>query len=264
MAGVVKSAGKGVTRFKVGDAVFGETIGNMQWINGGTLAEHVAVSEDNLAHKPDNATFEQAACVPTAGYIALLNLRDANPVVPGQRVLVNGAGGGVGSLALQILKYQGAHVTAVDNTQKLNLLRALGADAVIDYTKEKFILSGGHYDLVFDIPGNYHFSAILPVLNPDGKYILIAHDNFGKSGHRWFGAIPYAMKLMFMSLIIKKLPRPVFSMPGKRETMGVLKDLLKSGKINPVIDSAYPLSETARALRHLIKGNPQGRIVITP
>jgi NADPH:quinone reductase-like Zn-dependent oxidoreductase len=157
MAGVVEEVGTHVTRFRPGDEVFGETIGSMQWINGGAFAEYVAVAEENLAPKPANVTFQQAASVPTSGYIALLNFGEVNKPEPGQRVLVNGAAGGVGSLALQIAKAYGAHVTAVDSTEKLDLLRELGADEVIDYTRENFTDRGVRYDLIFDIPGNYSF-----------------------------------------------------------------------------------------------------------
>jgi NADPH:quinone reductase-like Zn-dependent oxidoreductase len=135
MAGVVEAVGPQVTRFRPGDAVFGETIPAMQWVNGGAFAEYVSVPEHLLALKPANVTFEQAASVPTAGYIALLNLPDLRQVGPGRRVLVNGAGGGVGTLVVQIAKAHGAHVTAVDTAGKLPMLRALGADVVVDYTR---------------------------------------------------------------------------------------------------------------------------------
>ena len=137
MAGVVEAVGKSVTQFQPGDEVFGETIGSMQWINGGAYAEYVTVAEDCLALKPANVTFEQAASVPTSGYIVLLNFAEVGQLGPGQEVLVNGAGGGVGALALQLAKAYGARVTAVDSTKKLNLLRELGADEVIDYTRGK-------------------------------------------------------------------------------------------------------------------------------
>jgi NADPH:quinone reductase-like Zn-dependent oxidoreductase len=166
MAGVVEAVGKNVTQFRPGDEVFGETIGSMQWINGGAFAEYVTVAEECLARKPANITFEQAASVPTSGYIALLNLGEVGQLGPGQEVLVNGAGGGVGALALQLAKAYGARVTAVDSTKKLGLLRALGADQVIDYTRENFTKGGVRYDLIFDIPGNYPFSECKRALTP--------------------------------------------------------------------------------------------------
>src|SRR5712692_4431432 len=171
MAGIVESVGKGVTQFRPGDPVFGETIATQQWINGGAFAEYVAVPQDLLALKPDNITYEQAASVPTSGYIALQNLRDPSQLRPGQTVLINGAGGGVGTLALQLAKAYGAHVTAVDTTRKLGVLRSLGADEVIDFTEEDFTQRGVRYDLIFDVPGNQSLSACRRALKPDGRYV---------------------------------------------------------------------------------------------
>lgn len=264
MAGVVESVGESVTQFQPGDEVFGETIGSMQWVNGGAFAEYVAVAEDCLALKPANVTFEQAASVPTSGYIALLNLAELNELGSGQEVLVNGAGGGVGALALQIAKGYGARVTAVDSAKKLDLLRELGADDVIDYTREDFTQGGVRYDLIFDIPGNHSFSECKRALTPAGKYILIGHEKFGASGKRVFGLIPHFFKLMFLSLFVKQLPRPNFSMPSKKDTMAVLREYMEAGKITPVIDRTYPLSEASEAIRYLMEGEPQGRVVITP
>jgi NADPH:quinone reductase-like Zn-dependent oxidoreductase len=264
IAGVVEEVGKKVTRFRPGDEVFGETIGSMQWINGGAFAEYVAVAEEGLALKPANVTFEQAASVPTSGYIALVNFGEVSKVVPGQRVLVNGAAGGVGSLALQLAKAYGAHVTAVDSTEKLDLLRELGADEVIDYTRENFTERGVRYDLIFDIPGNYPFSECKRALTPEGKYVLIGHEKFGEGGRRLFGLIPHFLKLMFLSVFVKQLPKPNFSMPSKKETMPVLRELLEAGKITPVIDRTFPLSEVPNAIRHLRSGQARGRVVITP
>jgi NADPH:quinone reductase-like Zn-dependent oxidoreductase len=190
MAGVVESVGRRVTRFRRGDEVFGETIGGLQWTNGGAFAEYVAVRQDLLALKPENITFEQAAAVPTSGFIALQNLRDARQVGPGRKVLINGAGGGVGALALQFAKAHGAHVTAVDSTGKLSMLRSLGADEVIDYTREDFTRRGVRYDLIFDVPGNRPFSAFRRALKPDGRYVPIGHESFGASGKRVFGTCP--------------------------------------------------------------------------
>jgi NADPH:quinone reductase-like Zn-dependent oxidoreductase len=264
MAGVVEAVGKNVTQFQPGDEVFGETIGSMQWINGGAYAEYVAVAEECLALKPANITFEQAASVPTSGYIVLLNFAEVGQLGPGKEVLVNGAGGGVGALALQLAKAYGARVTAVDSTKKLSLLRELGADEVIDYTRENFTERGVRYDLIFDIPGNYPFSECRRALSPDGKYILIGHEKFGESGKRTLGLIPHFFKLMFLSLFVKQLPKPNFSMPSKKDTMAVFRDFLEAGKITPVIDRTYPLSEAPEAIRYLMEGEPQGRVVITP
>ena len=264
MAGVVEAAGKNVTQFQPGDEVFGETIGSMQWVNGGAFAEYVTVAEDCLALKPANVSFEQAASVPTSGYIALLNLGEVKQLGPGQKVLVNGAGGGVGALALQVAKAYGAQVTAVDSTKKLSLLRELGADQVIDYSRDNFTKRGVRYDLIFDIPGNYPLSECRRALTPDGKYILIGHEKFGESGKHVLGLIPHFFKLMFLSLFVKQLPKPIFSMPSKTDTMTVLRELLEAGKITPVIDRTYPLSEVPEAIRYLMEGEPQGRVVVTP
>jgi NADPH:quinone reductase-like Zn-dependent oxidoreductase len=264
MAGVVEAVGKNVTEFQPGDEVFGETIGSMQWVNGGAYAEYVAVAEECLALKPANVTFEQAASVPTSGYIALLNFGEVEQLGPGKRVLVNGAGGGVGALALQLAKAHGAHVTAVDSTKKLSLLRELGADEVIDYTRDNFTELGVRYDLIFDIPGNYPFSECRRALTPEGRYILIGHEKFGESGKRMLGLIPHFFKLMFLSMFVKQLPRPNFSMPTKKDTITVFREFLEAGKITPVIDRAYPLSEASEAIRYLMEGEPQGRVIINP
>ncbi|MBW2159649.1 MAG: NAD(P)-dependent alcohol dehydrogenase [Deltaproteobacteria bacterium] len=264
MAGVVEAVGQDVKQFQPGDEVFGETIGSMQWINGGAYAEYVAVAEERLALKPANVTFEQAASVPTSGYIALLNFGESTQVSPGQEVLVNGAGGGVGALALQLAKAHGARVTAVDSTKKLGLLRDLGADEVIDYTREDFTKRGVRYDLIFDIPGNHPFSECRRALTPEGTYILIGHERFGESGKRVLGLIPHFFKLMFLSLFVKQLPKPNFSMPSKKDTMTVLRELLEAGKITPVIDRTYSLGEASEAIHYLMHGEPPGRVVITP
>jgi NADPH:quinone reductase-like Zn-dependent oxidoreductase len=264
MSGVVESVGRNVTQFQPGDDVFGETIGSMQWTNGGAFAEYVTVAEECLALKPANISFEQAASVPTSGYIALLNLREAGRMRSGQKVLVNGAGGGVGSLALQLARAYGARVTAVDHTDKLSMLRSLGADQVIDYTREDFTRRGVRYDLIFDVPGNHSFSACRRALTPEGRYVLIGHEKFGESGKPLFGLIPHFFKLMFLSSFVKQLPKPNFSMPSKKDAMAVFRDLLETGKITPIIDSTYPLRETPAALHHLMQGDPHGKVIITP
>ncbi|HEY2942635.1 MAG TPA: NAD(P)-dependent alcohol dehydrogenase [Vicinamibacteria bacterium] len=264
MAGIVEFVGKGVTRFRTGDPVFGETIATHQWINGGAFAEYVSVPQDLLALKPDNITFEQAASVPTSGYIALQNLRDPSQLRPGQTVLINGAGGGVGTLALQLAKAYGAHVTAVDRTRKLGMLRSLGADEVIDCNHEDFTRLGVRYDLIFDVPGNHPFSACRRALKPDGRYVLIGHERFGASGKRVFGLIPHFLKLIFLSRFVKQLRGPGTRMLAKKEAMAILRELLEAGKITPIIDSSYPLSEAREAFRHMIEDDIQGKVIIIP
>src|SRR5919107_125151 len=263
VAGHVESVGKNVTQFQQGDEVFGETIKGYQWTNGGAYAEHVSVPEDQLALKPDNITFDQAAAVPTSGLIALQNLPDEELLRPGQSVLVNGAGGGVGALALQIAKAYGAKVTGVDDTNKLEIVRSLGADHLIDYTKEDFTQSAERYDLIFDIPGNHPFADCRRVLSPNGKYVLIGHDRFGQGAGRWFGSLPRVLKLLALAPFVTQLPPPYFAMPNKKVSMAVLRQFLEAGKLTPVIDRTYPLGEVPEAIRYLAEGHARGKVVIT-
>jgi NADPH:quinone reductase-like Zn-dependent oxidoreductase len=262
VAGHVERVGKNVTHFQAGDEVFGETIKGYQWTNGGAYAEYVSVPEGALALKPANMTFEQAAAVPTSGLIALQNLPNEGRLQPGQRVLVNGAGGGVGALAVQITKAYGAEVTGVDSTEKLEMVRSLGADHVIDYTVEDFTQRGERYDLIFDIPGNHPFADCRRVLTPYGKYVLIGHDRFGQGAGRWFGSLPRALKLVALSPFVSQIPTPNFSRADKRYQMAVLKELLEAGKLTPVIDRTYPLSEVPEAIRYLEEGHARGKVVI--
>ena len=263
MAGIVESVGGSVTRFRPGDTVFGETIVTHQWVNGGAFAEYVSAHQDLLALKPDNITFEQAASVPTSGFIALLNLRGLDQLRLGQKVLINGGGGGVGALALQITKAYGAHVTAVDRTSKLGMLRSLGADEVIDYTREDFTRRGVRYDLIFDVPGNRSFFACRRALNPDGRYVFIGHEHFGASGKRVFGLIPYFLTLMVLSRFVKQLRGPGLPMPTRKDAMAILRELLELGKITPIIDSTYHLSEAREAFRHMIEDELHGKVILT-
>src|SRR5215211_6454938 len=172
MAGRVEAVGMQVTRFGPGDEVFGESVRGYQWQNGGAYAEYASVPEEALAPKPANVTFEQAASVPTSGLIALHNLPNEGLLQAGQSVLINGAGGGVGTLAVQIAKAYGASVTGVDSAGKLEMVRSLGADRVIDYAREDFTRSAERYDLIFDIPGNRPFAECRRALAPEGKYVL--------------------------------------------------------------------------------------------
>lgn len=191
VAGTVVSVGADVSRLKPGDEVFGETLRGFQWYNGGAYAEYVAAPADNLVLKPDNITFEQAACLSTAGLIALFNLPKGHRLRPGHRVLVNGAGGGVGSIGAQLAKANGATVIGVDHPDKLEMIRSLGADEVIDYTRQDytrqdFTRAGERYDVIFDIPGNHSFAECRRALTRDGSYVWIGHDGFGRSrGPAW-------------------------------------------------------------------------------
>jgi NADPH:quinone reductase-like Zn-dependent oxidoreductase len=263
VAGHVELVGKNVSQFQQGDEVFGETIKGYQWSNGGAYAEYVSVPERLLALKPANITFEQAAAVPTSGLIALQNLPNEGRLHPGQSVLVNGAGGGVGALAVQIAKAYGANVTGVDDTTKLEMVRSLGADQGIDYTKEDFTQGGERYDLIFDIPGNHPFSACRRVLAPNGKYVLIGHDRFGQGAGRWFGSIPRVLKLVALSPFVRQIPTLNVSMPDKKNQMVVLKQLMETGKLTPVVDRTYSLGEVPEAIRYLEEGHARGKVIIT-
>ena len=181
VAGIIESVGARVTRFEVGDAVFGEIVDGHQWHNGGAFAEYVAAPVTKLASKPAQVSFEQAATVPSSGLIALQGVCEQGHVEAGQRVLVNGAGGGVGSFAVQIAKAHGAHVTAVDRTDKLETLRSIGADEVIDFTQQDYTTRGERYDLIVDIPGNRSLKELKRALEPDGLYVLIGHELYGSS-----------------------------------------------------------------------------------
>jgi NADPH:quinone reductase-like Zn-dependent oxidoreductase len=262
LAGVVEAVGRSVTRFAPGDEVFGESMRGLSWRNGGAYAEYAAAPEEALAAKPANVTFEQAAAVPTAGYITLINLPTGR-LRPDHRVLVNGAGGGVGSIALQIAKARGAHVTAVEHTRRLDLVRSLGADAVIDYTREDFTRQGERYDLIVDIPGNRSFAECQRVLTPDGTYVLIGHDHYGHVGRRVLGSLPRFGRLGLRSLVDRRLRRGG-SAPSKREAMETLRAELAAGHLTPVVDRAFPLGQAGEAIRYLASGEPLGRVVLTP
>ncbi|GLI01890.1 NAD(P)-dependent alcohol dehydrogenase [Phytohabitans aurantiacus] len=261
MAGEVAALGPGATRFRVGDEVYGETLRGYVWRNGGAFAEYVVVPQDVVAPKPAGVTFEEAASVLNAGIITLINLPPDRPFATDQRVLVNGAGGGVGVVAVQMAAAAGARVTAVDTGAKLDLLTSLGADRVVDYTKDD--LPGGPYDLIFDIVGNHRFTALRPLLAPDGRYVLVGHDQYGRDGRRWLGSIPRLLGLVARGAVNRQLPRPTVKFPPKGELTGRLSALLESGALKPVVDRAYPLDELPEAMRHLTGGTARGRIVIT-
>jgi len=263
LAGEVAVVGPGVSRFSVGDAVFGESFEELQWKNGGTFAEYVTVPEGMLAPKPSAVSFEQAATVPSSGIIALMNLR-AGRVQPGYRVLVNGAGGGVGTIAVQLSKAWGAHVTGVDRAEKLELVRSLGADRVIDYAREDFTRGSERYDLVFDVASNLSLGAARRVLGESGVYVFVGHDHYGRKGRRVLGSLPRAISLMLRARFDRNLPGPGSPLPGKRECMAALGDLLEAGKLTPVVARTYPLEQVPEAIRDLAEGNRPGRILITP
>ena len=223
----------------------------------------MSVPEDALALKPANVTFDQAAAVPTSGLIALWNLGDGTLVKQGQKVLINGAGGGVGGFAVQIAKAFGAEVTGVDHTGKREMVRSIGADFFIDCTQEDFTQSDGRYDLIFDIPGNHPLSRCKRVLTAQGSYILIGHDHFGDAMGRWLGSLPHFLGLIAMSPFVSQLPAWKFSMPNKKDSMTVLKKLLETGKMTPVVDRTFRLGQVPDAIRYLIEGHAKGKVVIS-
>jgi NADPH:quinone reductase-like Zn-dependent oxidoreductase len=265
MAGIVEATGAEVTRFKVGDAVFGESVESFQWANGGTYAQYVSVSQDLLAKKPDNVTFEQAACVPTAGLIAWHNLMGHRPWRVGQHVLINGAGGGVGMIALQLAKAHGATVTAVDHSSKLPMIRALGADHVVDYTRDDPTQGNARYDIIFDVASNLKLGECARVFQPNGVYILIGHDHYGASGSNVIGSgIPAFLKLVFRTAFNPHLIKPNMSAPDKQVGMALFADLMAKGQLTPVVDRTFPLGQAAQAISYLQSGRALGRIVLIP
>jgi NADPH:quinone reductase-like Zn-dependent oxidoreductase len=182
---------------------------------------------------------------------------------PDRRVLVNGAAGGVGALVVQLAKASGAHVTGVDHTRKLDLVHALGADDVIDYTLEDFTRGSRRYDLIVDIPGNHSFAECRRALGPDGTYVLIGHDQYGAVGRRWLGSLPRFARLGLMSLFVRQLRKPGAPVPTKKEAMAQLRAHLEAGHLTPVIDRTYDLSEAGEAIRYLAEGEPHGRVILT-
>ena len=181
---------------------------------------------------------------------------------PGQQVLVNGAGGGVGSITVQLAKAYGATVTAVDSAEKLDMLRSLGADYLIDYTREDFLQAGKRYDLIFDVASNLKFSDCKRVLTPTGNYLVIGHDHYGTQGRRFFGGIPQQFLLMARTPFTNQLPDAGFATPNKSELLAELKEFLEKGKLTPVIDRTFALSGVPEAIAYLETGNALGRIVI--
>jgi NADPH:quinone reductase-like Zn-dependent oxidoreductase len=249
VAGVVEAVGKNVTRLQPGDEVFG--------IGKGSYAEYARALEDKLAPKPANLTFEQAAVVAISGSAALQGLRDHGRVEPEQKALIIGASGGVGTFAVQIAKALGAHVTGVCSTKKVDMVRSIGADHVIDYTREDFAEGEQRYDLILDIGGNSSLARLRRALTPEGTLVIVG----GEGGGRWFGGIDRQLRVMLSRFGDQKLR--TFISTQNHEDMIVLKELIESGKLTPVIDKTYPLSEVPEAIRYLEEGHAQGKVVIT-
>jgi NADPH:quinone reductase-like Zn-dependent oxidoreductase len=250
VAGVVEAVGKNVTRFQSGDEVFG--------IGKGSFAEYARALEDKLAPRPANLSFEQAAVVAISGLTALQGLRDHGKVRPGQEVLVIGASGGVGTYAVQLAKAFGAHVTGVCSTPKVDLVRSIGADHVIDYTREDFAEGEQCYDLILDIGGNSTLSRLRRALAFRGTLIITG----GEGGGRWLGGTDRQLRALILSRFVdQKLG--TFISKENHEDLLVIKGLIESGKVTPVIDRTYPLAEASEAIRYLEEGYAQGKVVIT-
>jgi len=254
-AGVVEAVGKNVTRFKAGDEVFGG--------RGGAFAEYVCVREDRLvALKPTNITFEEAGSVDIAGVTALQAVRDKGKVQAGQKVLINGASGGVGTFAVQIAKSLGADVTGVCSTRNVDLVRSLGADRVIDYTKEDFTKGADRYDVIIDNVANHSLSEYRRVLTPNGKYVMIGGGTGAKDWQGLFGPMTRAFKIMVTKRFVSQEMGMMLTDP-KQKDLTDLADLMQSGKVKPVIDRTYKLSELQAAIAYLEQGHARGKVVIT-
>lgn len=247
VAGEVEAVGRNIRLFKPGDEVFGACIG--------ALAEYACASEAKLAIKPNSLSFDEAASVPIAALTALQGLRDMGQIQPGQKVLINGAAGGVGTFAVQIAKAFGAHVTGVCGTGNVDMVRAIGADRVIDYTQEDFAEGTERYDLILDNVGNHSLSACRRVLNPKGKLVMVGAKDIGV--------------LLLRALQARVLSRFVSQKLGflvarlTKEDLTIIGELIEAGKVRPVIDRRYRLSEVPQAIRYLEEGHARGKIVIT-
>jgi NADPH:quinone reductase-like Zn-dependent oxidoreductase len=252
-AGTVEAVGKNVTQFKPGDDVFGG--------RGGAFAEYVCRrAEGAVALKPANLTFEQAASVNIAGITALQALRDKGKVQPGQKVLINGASGGVGTFAVQIAKSLGADVTGVCSTRNVDLVRSLGADHVIDYTKEDFAKGEQRYDAILDNVPNHSLSECRRILTPNGKYVMIGGG--GPNDSRWIGPFGRVIKTLVMSPFMSQKMGMMMA-DANHNDLTLLADMMQSGKVKPVIDRTYKLSEVPAAIAYLEEGHARGKVVIT-
>ncbi|NMR20696.1 NAD(P)-dependent alcohol dehydrogenase [Cellulomonas fimi] len=249
VAGVVAAVGSAVTRFAPGDEVFGSA--------PGAYAELVVATEETLAPKPAGLTFEQAAAVPLAGAVALRALR-AGDVGPGRHVLVNGASGGIGTFAVQIAKALGAEVTGVCSAANVDVVRAIGADHVVDHTRDDFTRGGARYDVVLDNVGNHPLSRLLRVLTADGMLV----PNAGQLENRWFASAGRVLGAHVLALLGRRVARP-FVVTVERDDLIALTELIAAGAVVPVLDRTYPLSEAAAAVAHVGRGHARGKVVVT-
>jgi NADPH:quinone reductase-like Zn-dependent oxidoreductase len=251
-AGRVESVGRAVTRFRPGDDVFGEA--------DGAFAEYVCAKDDSVDQKPSNLTFEQAAAIPLAGNTALIGLRDVAEVQPGQRVLVNGASGGVGTFAVQIARSYGAVVTGVCSTKNVDLVRSIGASHVIDYTREDFTRTGQRYDVVLDLVGNRSLTGLRRALTPEGMLVLSG------GGVSRGGSLVGPLGLFIRAQLMKRFVRHrlrVLSVKMSQQNLATLRQLAEAGTVSPVIDRAYPFAEAAEAIRYLEVEHARAKVVIT-
>jgi NADPH:quinone reductase-like Zn-dependent oxidoreductase len=249
IAGRVEMAGRNVRRFQPGDEVFGDILPRL-----GGFAEYVCARESALALKPPSMTFEEVAAIPQAAVIALQGIRDKGQVQPGQRVLINGAGGGAGTFAVQLAKIYGAEVTGVDNTGKLDFMRSLGADHVIDYTREDFTKNGKLYDLILDIVAHRSVFAYKRALRSNGSYFLAG------------GSVSTMLQILFLGPWIRRTTGKKIRILAVRPNIvdvDFVKELIEAGKVTPVIDKTYPLSEVPEAIGYVGEGHAQGKVVIS-
>ncbi len=250
ISGRVEAIGSNVTHLMLGDEVFGD----ISWCGWGGFAEYVCVHEDALSLKPASMTFDQAAAIPQAAVLALQGLRKKGQITEGQTVLLNGAGGGVGTFALQIAKLHGAEVTCVDSTEKLEMLKAYGADYVIDYTKEDFNQKKKSYDLILDVVGTRSIYDYKRVLNPNGTYVMVG------------GSLSLIMQLMCLGPLISKTEKKKMNIlvhkPNKKD-QDILKELFVAGKVVPVIDRRYKLNQVKEAIRYLGEGYAKGKVIVS-
>ena len=248
LAGEITTVGNGVTRFKPGDAVFG--------LGKGAFAEYAVARESRLAAKPDSVRFEHAASIPIAGLTAVQGLRDKGKLVAGQKLLINGASGGVGTFAVQLARIWGAEVTGVCSTRNIEMVRSLGAEFVVDYTQQDFALDSKRYDLILDNVGNRDLADFRRVLNPDGRCVLVG------APKQWGPIFRGLLDAIVRSLILRQ-NFVFFIAKPKPDDLKLLAEFVQAGKIHPVIDRQYPLAETGAAMAYAEEGHARGKVIIT-
>jgi NADPH:quinone reductase-like Zn-dependent oxidoreductase len=265
VAGQVEAVGRSVKQFIPGDEVFGVCVSHPQasgvkvWVHHqGSLAEYVCAHESTLVRKPENMTFEEAASAPVAAFTALQGLRDKGQIRPGQRVLINGAAGGVGTFAVQVAKSFGAEVTGVCGPKNLEMVRSIGADHVIDYTLEDFTKHGQHYDVIFDCVSNHSLSACRHALTSSGIYIGVGD----MSGRSVIGILARVMKALVLSWFVSQRLVTCLARPNS-DDLTIMHDLMKAGRVKPVVDRVYSLSQVHEAIRYLEGKHARGKVVIT-